>query len=409
MRFPGDVHRRCSTAAPALPERDELEVIGSDGLALPRRSMALHRAGDRASPRRRAWSGSSSSPPTRIGSSSRTSATRSGRCRSSSGARGRRRVRRALSRRSTDRRSQVPPFPVTRKGRECQRGRGRRDARYGTRIPCDRRDGSSTVPRRPPAPAAQATLIEGEGVPVVEPSLLRAHRSPSDIAGVQKLAEREARADDEQRQQQGAVRPRQENSHERGSGERRAEAAACGRVGPRSVRVPAPRPLRGPPRRIRTAHRGGTPAEVREAQRREHGRACSKQRQGGGRSHTPVWIGGREESRRREHADRLRTPGRRGGRRRCPDEENDREAGDRAEGGPVPVKEATAPSTGPKSAPAIAAPNAEPIRRPRWRGRCCGDEPCERTRSTEERSRRLAGSARGRAPGRNPRDRRPPL
>ena len=43
------------------------------GLALPRRPVALQRAGDRAAPRRRASSGSRSSARTRTGSSSRTS------------------------------------------------------------------------------------------------------------------------------------------------------------------------------------------------------------------------------------------------------------------------------------------------------------------------------------------------
>ena len=51
MRFPGDVVALfdCGTA---LAERDELEAIGTRGLALPRRSLALPRARDRASPER---------------------------------------------------------------------------------------------------------------------------------------------------------------------------------------------------------------------------------------------------------------------------------------------------------------------------------------------------------------------
>ena len=52
LRFPGDVLATfdCGTA---LPNRDELEVIGSEGVALPRRPLARQRPRDRAAPRRR--------------------------------------------------------------------------------------------------------------------------------------------------------------------------------------------------------------------------------------------------------------------------------------------------------------------------------------------------------------------
>ncbi len=50
LRFPGDVLATfdCGTA---MPNRDELEVDRQRGLALPRRPVALQRAGDRAPPR----------------------------------------------------------------------------------------------------------------------------------------------------------------------------------------------------------------------------------------------------------------------------------------------------------------------------------------------------------------------
>ena len=49
MRFPGNVLGifDCGTA---LPDRDELEVLGSEGSLFARRPVALPRAGDRAAP-----------------------------------------------------------------------------------------------------------------------------------------------------------------------------------------------------------------------------------------------------------------------------------------------------------------------------------------------------------------------
>ena len=51
MRFAGDVHALfdCGTC---LPDRDELEVIGTRGVAVPGRPVALQRPGDRDPPRR---------------------------------------------------------------------------------------------------------------------------------------------------------------------------------------------------------------------------------------------------------------------------------------------------------------------------------------------------------------------
>ena len=102
MRFPGDVFAQfdCGTA---LPERDELEAIGSDG------SLFLDDPWHCVEPvielrRDEGWSGSSSSPPTRIGSSSRTSATLSGALRILSWGARTLLVRHASSTRSTARR-----------------------------------------------------------------------------------------------------------------------------------------------------------------------------------------------------------------------------------------------------------------------------------------------------------------
>ena len=90
MRFPGDVFALFDCAT-ALAERDELEVIGTRPVALPRRSMALPRACDRASPRRRARADRARAlrlVPARAREPERRDP---GHCRSSSGARGRRR------------------------------------------------------------------------------------------------------------------------------------------------------------------------------------------------------------------------------------------------------------------------------------------------------------------------------
>ncbi len=71
LRFPGDViatlRLRHGDAEPRRARGDRQR-----GLALPRRPVALQRAGDRAPPRRGASSGSSSSPSTPTVSSSRT-------------------------------------------------------------------------------------------------------------------------------------------------------------------------------------------------------------------------------------------------------------------------------------------------------------------------------------------------
>ena len=71
MRFPGDVLAQfdCGTA---LPERDELEAIGSEGSLFLDDPWHCRKPGDRAAPRRTASSASSSSRSTRTGSSSRT-------------------------------------------------------------------------------------------------------------------------------------------------------------------------------------------------------------------------------------------------------------------------------------------------------------------------------------------------
>ena len=51
MRFPSGVVA-VGDCGMVMPERDELEAIGGDGLALPRRPVPLRRAGHRAPPRR---------------------------------------------------------------------------------------------------------------------------------------------------------------------------------------------------------------------------------------------------------------------------------------------------------------------------------------------------------------------